>query len=370
MSEEILTVSQINSIIKDQFDINSYLTKVSVAGELSNYKIYPSGHHYFSLKDEASQLKCVMFKSSANSLRFKPENGLAVIATGSVSVYERDGVYQLYCRSITPLGNGDLQIAFEQLKKKLSDEGLFDEDHKIALPQFPKKIVVITSPAGAAVRDILRILKTRWPLSEVLIVPVRVQGDEASGEICKAIRYVNDNRLGDLIITGRGGGSIEDLWAFNEENVARAIYNSDIPVISAVGHEPDVTIADYVADRRASTPSNAAEIAVPDIKDIRSTLETYKTLINPITYIENKKLDFDKAKDKLNYSVSSILANYRNELKGISRSINALSPDNVLKRGYAVVSKNNTVISSSKALKSGDNINLIFSDGSNECIVR
>ena len=264
MERVTLTVTELNNAIKTLLDSEPMLADVCVRGELSNYKIYPSGHHYFTLKDAESSLKCVMFKGSASRLRFRPESGMGVTAFGRVTVYPRDGAYQLYCTALQPEGMGDLQVAFEQLKAKLSAEGLFDREHKKPLPAFPERIAIITSSAGAAVHDMIRILGHRWPMTKVLLLPVRVQGAEAPPEIAGAIRYANEFHVADLIITGRGGGSIEDLWAFNDERVARAIYASRLPVISAVGHEPDVTISDYVADRRASTPSNAAEIAVQD----------------------------------------------------------------------------------------------------------
>ncbi len=270
----IFSVTELNNRIKDLFELDPVLLNVCVRGELSNYKRYPSGHHYFTLKDSGSSVRCVMFRSYAERLRFLPENGMSVLAFGRVSVYPRDGAYQLYCSRIEPEGSGDLQIAFEQLKAKLEKEGLFDDSHKRALPKYPGKIAVITSEAGAAVHDIINILDRRWPLSEVLVLPVKVQGEEAPAEIAAALRYANGYKVADLIITGRGGGSAEDLWAFNDERVARAIFDSVIPVISAVGHEPDVTISDYVADRRASTPSNAAETAVPDQRDIRVYLKS------------------------------------------------------------------------------------------------
>ena len=268
----VLSVTELNEIIKSLVDATPILNNVCIKGELSNYKIYPSGHHYFTLKDQNSSLKCVMFRSSASKLRFRPESGMGVTAFGRISVYPRDGAYQLYCTDLQPEGIGDLQVAYEQLKAKLSAEGLFDPAHKKKLPQFPKRIAIITSSAGAAVHDMIRILGHRWPMTEVVLLPVRVQGVEAPPEIVGAIRYANMYKVADLIITGRGGGSIEDLWAFNDERVARAIYDSELPVISAVGHEPDVTIADYVADVRASTPSNAAELAVPDRADVEGLL--------------------------------------------------------------------------------------------------
>lgn len=275
MARTSFTVTELNAHIKQLLDADALLGNVCVTGELSNYKVYPSGHHYFTLKDAESSLRCVMFRSSAQSLRFRPASGMSVAAIGRITVYPRDGAYQLYCTRLIPGGVGDLYAAYEQLKEQLQKEGLFDRAHKKPLPLFPQRIAVITSAAGAAVRDIIRVLGKRWPASEVVLLPVRVQGTEAPAEIAGAIRYANRYRVGDLIITGRGGGSIEDLWAFNDERVARAIYDSDIPVISAVGHEPDVTISDFVADLRAATPSNAAELAVPNAEDIRETLRGY-----------------------------------------------------------------------------------------------
>ena len=275
MERTSFTVTELNAHIKQLLDADMLLGNVCVTGELSNYKVYPSGHHYFTLKDAESSLRCVMFRSSAQSLRFRPASGMSVAAVGRIAVYPRDGAYQLYCTRLIPGGVGDLYAAYEQLKEQLQKEGLFDRTHKKPLPQFPQRIAVITSPAGAAVRDIIRVLGKRWPASEVVLLPVRVQGAEAPAEIAGAIRYANRYHVGDLIITGRGGGSIEDLWAFNDERVARAIYDSDIPVISAVGHEPDVTISDFVADLRAATPSNAAELAVPNAEDLREMLRSY-----------------------------------------------------------------------------------------------
>ena len=266
--QHIFAVSEVNGLIKDLIDGTPQLSGLYIRGELSNYKIYPSGHHYFTLKDGQSALRCVMFKSSAVKLRFRPENGMQAVVFGRISVFPRDGAYQLYCTQLSPDGVGDLYVAFEQLKQKLQQEGLFDPAHKKPLPPYPQRIAIVTSGAGAAVHDMIRILRRRYPIAKVLLLPVRVQGAEAPPEIVGAIRYANRWKLGDVLITGRGGGSMEDLWAFNDERVARAIYASEIPVISAVGHEPDVTISDYVADRRASTPSNAAEIAVPDMAEL------------------------------------------------------------------------------------------------------
>ena len=273
MAKEILSVSQINEYIRVMMDRDGLLCSVAVRGEISNYKVYPSGHHYFTIKDAGAALKCVMFKSSAVKLRFRPDNGMQVIVMGKISVYPRDGAYQMYCAAMALDGVGDLHAAFEQLKAKLSAQGLFDPAHKQPLPHFPGTIGIISSSAGAAVHDMLRILRKRYPLTHVRLLPVRVQGAEAPGEIAAAIQYANRHQLADLLIVGRGGGSIEDLWAFNDEKVAYAIFQSRIPIISAVGHEPDVTIADYVADLRAATPSNAAELAVPDQDALRQTLD-------------------------------------------------------------------------------------------------
>ena len=269
MPQTVLSISQLNEYIRGRMDADSVLSQVAVKGEISNYKIYPSGHHYFTLKDEQASLKCVMFKGNAIRMRFRLENGMKIIAIGKVTVYPRDGAYQLYCTAITADGVGDLYTAFEQLKKKLAAQGIFDQAHKRPIPKYPEHIALITSPAGAAVHDMLRIIRKRYPLTKIRILPVRVQGREAPEEIANAISYANHFKLADLLIVGRGGGSIEDLWAFNDERVAYAIFYSRIPVISAVGHEPDVVISDYVADLRAATPSNAAELAVPDQNALR-----------------------------------------------------------------------------------------------------
>ena len=287
MAQTVLSITQLNEYIRSRLDNDPLLTQVAVRGEISNYKLYPSGHHYFTLKDEGGSLKCVMFKGNAVRLRFRPENGMKVIAMGKVSVFPRDGAYQLYCTAMAMDGVGDLYAAFEQLKKKLAAQGLFDPAHKKSIPQYPGTIGIITSSAGAAVHDMIRILRKRYPLAKVMLLPVRVQGVEAPPEIVAAIRYANHYALADLLIVGRGGGSMEDLWAFNDEQVAYAIFHSKIPVISAVGHEPDVTIADYVADLRAATPSNGAELAVPDQDTLRQTLDT---MVDSMTASLNRQI--------------------------------------------------------------------------------
>ena len=395
MNERTLTVSELNNLIKTLIDCEPLLNNVCIRGELSNYKIYPSGHHYFTLKDSESSLRCVMFKSSASKLRFRPESGMGVTAFGRVSVFPRDGAYQLYCTDLIPEGVGDLQVAYEQLKAKLAAEGLFDPKHKKKLPPFPKRIAIITSSAGAAVHDMIRILGQRWPMTKVVLLPVRVQGVEAPPEIVGAIRYANRHKVADLIITGRGGGSIEDLWAFNDERVARAIYESELPVISAVGHEPDVTIADYVADVRASTPSNAAELAVPNLRDIRelldnlsirrtqamhkkiSTLESKldelkkrKVLQTPMAYVDSKRAELDYMKDKFIAAADRSNSAKRREFVRLAASLDAMSPLKVLGRGYAIASKENgELIKSVSDANSGDKLSLSVSDGIIKCTV-
>ena len=272
MNQTVYSVSETNELLKNLLDQAPEIRKIFVRGELSNYKIYPSGHHYFTLKDAGGALRCVLFKGQASRLRFRPENGMRAVVSGRISLFPRDGTVQLYGETLTPEGAGELAIAFEQLKNRLYAEGLFDPAHKKPLPPYPDRIAVVTSSAGAAVHDMIRILRRRYPKAAVILLPVRVQGAEAPPEIAAAIRYANRYQVADVLITGRGGGSMEDLWAFNDERVARAIYDSRIPVISAVGHEPDVTISDFVADVRASTPSNAAEIAVPDQAELRRWL--------------------------------------------------------------------------------------------------
>lgn len=362
MENHIYTVSELNNLVKSLLASVPELNNVYLRGEISNYKLYPSGHHYFTLKDAGSAIRCVMFKGQASRLRFRPENGMKVIAMGRVSVYPRDGAYQLYCEALSPDGVGDLHVAFEQLKEKLWQEGLFDEAHKKPLPEYPETIAVITSAAGAAVHDMIRILRRRYPLAKVKLLPVRVQGAEAPPEIVGAIRYANRHRVADLIITGRGGGSIEDLWAFNDERVARAIYDSEIPVISAVGHEPDVTIADFVADVRAATPSHAAELAVPDQAELLERLQSLRlhiirsqtkrlellrrrvaelsgkrVLTDPLAAVQDKRQMLDHIQKELGRAALGRLAEPRRRAASLAASLDALSPLKVLSRGFALV---------------------------------
>lgn len=395
MGNTVLSVTEVNRHIKELMDSDYLLMGLAVNGELSNYKIYPSGHHYFTLKDAESSIRCVMFKGNASKLRFRPENGMVATAVGRVTVFPRDGAYQLYCNDLLPEGMGDLHIAFEQLKDKLSKEGLFDTSHKKPLPRYPKTIAVITSSAGAAVRDIIRVLGKRWPMAKVVILPVRVQGAEAPPEIAGAIRYANKYKVGDLIITGRGGGSIEDLWAFNDERVARAIYESEIPVISAVGHEPDVTISDYVADLRAATPSNAAELAVPDQSEMREVLaseearamhsirkklsemrlklsdvSSRRVMQNPTAYIDQKRLELDSAANALTSRYERLIGSKKHEYIRYAASLDALSPLKVLGRGYAIATdENGSPISSAEAVSVGDELTVSFSKGGLKCTV-
>ena len=389
MAQQVLTITQLNEYIRGKLDADGLLNAVAVKGEISNYKLYPSGHHYFTLKDENSALKCVMFKGNALRLRFRPENGMKIIAMGKISVFPRDGAYQLYCTAMAMDGIGDLYAAFEHLKKKLSAQGLFDPAHKKPIPQFPETIGIITSSAGAAVHDMLRILNKRYPLAKVRLLPVRVQGAEAPGEIAAAIRYANHHRLADLLIVGRGGGSIEDLWAFNEEIVAHAIYDSQIPVISAVGHEPDVTISDFVADLRAATPSNAAELAVPDREALAQVLDSMANamsnalirqikahrqhldvlsrspaLRSPTGYLEQKQRQLELLKNRLIAAENQNISRNTQRYVALTAKLDAMSPLKVLTRGYSLVqSERGEVIRTVSQTEPGERICVNVSDG-------
>ena len=389
MAQQVLSITQLNTYIQGKLDGDPMLGAVAVRGEISNYKLYPSGHHYFTLKDESSALKCVMFKGNATRLRFRPENGMKVLAMGKVSVFPRDGAYQLYCNAMAMDGVGDLYAAFEQLKKKLASQGLFDQAHKKPIPKFPGTIGIITSSAGAAIHDMLRILRKRYPLTKVRLIPVRVQGAEAPGEIASAIRYANYYKLADLLIVGRGGGSIEDLWAFNDELVTHAIYQSDIPVISAVGHEPDVTISDFVADLRAATPSNAAELAVPDRESLSQTLDAMSTamasalnrqlrsarqhlnvlsrsaaLQTPTGYLEQRRQSLPGLKTRLVSAQSQNISLKKHRYVALTSKLDAMSPLKVLTRGYAITQKDDgTMLRSVSQVSAGDSILIRLQDG-------
>ena len=389
MEQNVLSVAQLNEYIQRKLDNDGLLNQIAVRGEISNYKLYPSGHHYFTLKDESSALKCVMFKGNAFRLRFRPENGMKVIAMGKVSVYPRDGAYQLYCTAMAMDGVGDLYAAFEELKQRLSRQGLFDPAHKKPLPKYPGTIGIVTSSAGAAVHDMLRILRKRYPLTKAVLLPVRVQGAEAPGEIAAAIRYANAWNLADLLIVGRGGGSIEDLWAFNDERVAYAIYESRIPVISAVGHEPDVTISDFVADLRAATPSNAAELAVPDQDALAQALDSMEgamaaslnrqlkharmhldmlsasaALQSPEGYLRQREKQLELLTNRLAAAQSRNLDNIRQRYISNVAKLDAMSPLKVLMRGYAMTQKDSgELVRSVDQVEPGDRITVSLSDG-------
>lgn len=395
MERPIYLVSEINQMIKNVFDSIPQFGNLCIRGEISNYKLYPSGHHYFTLKDAEGAIRCVMFRGQAMRLRFRPENGMKVLATGRITVFPRDGAYQLYCDALAPDGIGDLHVAFEQLKEKLWNEGLFSEEHKKPLPEFPRNIAVITSPSGAAVHDMIRILRRRYPLAKVKLLPVRVQGTEAPPEIVSALRYANRHQVADIIIVGRGGGSIEDLWAFNDERVARAIYESEIPVISAVGHEPDVTISDFVADVRAATPSHAAEIAVPDCAELMQRLQSQKlqmlraqnarlellrrrlealaqkrVLTDPGAFIQDKQMLLAHLQKDLCHAAAASLRAPGNKLASLAASLDAMSPLKVLGRGFSLLeNENGEIIHSCSDVTEGENITATLADGKLVCTV-
>jgi exodeoxyribonuclease VII large subunit len=389
MSQRVLTITQVNEYIRTLMDGDRLLVNLAVKGEISNYKVYPSGHHYFTLKDETGVLKCVMFKGNAMKIRFRPENGMKVIAMGKISVYSRDGAYQLYCTGLVADGVGDLYAAFEQLKAKLAAQGLFDSAHKKPIPQYPNTIGIVTSSAGAAVHDMLRIIKKRYPLVKVLLLPVRVQGAEAPREIVEAIQYANHFSLADVLIVGRGGGSIEDLWPFNDERVAYAIYQSKIPVISAVGHEPDVTISDFVADLRAATPSNAAELVVPDRDSLCQTLDrmsiTLTSVMNrqiksnrqrlqmmsaspvlksPDSYLTQRKNELISLRNRLISAEKQHISITANRFIKLTAKLDAMSPLKVLSRGYAMVEdEKGSIVRSVHHVHPGDMIQVSLEDG-------
>lgn len=394
MRYPVYSVAQLNSHVKGLLDADVTLSGLFVRGELSNYKVYPSGHHYFSLKDPEGSVRCVMFKREAMTLRFRPQNGMLVTVFGRVTVFPRDGQYQLYAAAMTPDGMGNLHQAFERLKAKLEAEGLFAEEHKKPIPPFPRRIALVTSPAGAAVRDMIRVLGARWPMAEVYVVPCRVQGEEAPGEIAGAIAWVDRERLADLIITGRGGGSMEDLWCFNDERVARAIYASETPVISAVGHEPDVTIADFVADLRAATPSNGAELAVPDqneqyelldhlgrrmgkaverqIGESRAVLARIfrnRMLQDPMSWVCDRRKLLVRQEERLGYIMNTDLGGKRKDMARLAAGLDALSPLKVLGRGYSIARSPRGIVRSVRDVEPGDSLELRLSDGEIRCVV-
>lgn len=393
----VLSVSQLNRYIKMNFDADENLANIFISGEISNFtNHYRTGHLYFTLKDDSAAVRAVMFNSSAKRLKFMPEDGMKVIARGRVSVYEASGQYQLYVDDMQPDGVGALNLAYEQLKEKLQKEGLFSELHKKPLPPYPEKVGVITSPTGAAVRDIINVLGRRFPYAEIVFCPVLVQGEGAHLQLTDAVNLFNSERAADVIIIGRGGGSIEDLWEFNDEGLARAVYNSEIPVISAVGHETDFTICDFVADMRAPTPSAAAELAVPDANELQYALSALKNrmFLNVSSGIADRRsrLEYLTSKgalkspdemlsnrsQRLDTAFSKMLSSYENRIGGkkvefisAATALSKLDPMSVLMRGFAFVSdKSGKNVSSSQALAKGDKINVRFHDGSAACEVK
>lgn len=388
LNSNTLTVSEVNLYIKNTFEADFLLNSLWVKGEISNFKLHSSGHIYMTLKDEGGVLKSVMFRTSASRLKFLPENGMKVLAHGRISVYERDGQYQLYVDALEPDGIGALYKAFEQMKDKLEKDGLFDAGHKKSIPKYPEKIAVVTSPTGAAVRDILNVLTRRYKLADITIYPVQVQGKEASGQIKRALEYINSCTDTDVIILGRGGGSIEDLWAFNEEVTARAIYESFIPIISAVGHETDFTISDFVSDMRAPTPSAAAELATPsqieiknqlnqyilrvnqaaiyNIKHCRTLCDNLKNRISSTTIINmynQKRIYVDSLVKSMQHIATLKFSNAEKQYSNLLTELETLNPVTILKRGYSVLSGNGKVIRTVKDLNVDDEVDIKLSDG-------
>ena len=390
-----LTVSQLNEYIKALLDSQELLGDIYIKGEISNFtNHYKSGHLYFSVKDSESVVKAVMFRSFAQTLKFEPENGMKVIVRGSVSVFPRDGVYQIYAKEIQPDGVGSLYLAYEQLKEKLYSMGLFDEAHKKPIPRYPSKIGIITADTGAAVADMKNILTRRYPVSEIYIYPSLVQGSGAPKELCEGVRFFNERFPVDTIIIGRGGGSIEDLWAFNSEMLAHEIYNSHVPVISAVGHETDFTICDFVADLRAPTPSGAAELVVPDQEELlhrisqlqlrndaaleekitrcKERLERYanaKVLLDPHAFTDKPYMLLDHMNDRLNHALTRKNERAKSEFVALLAKLDALNPLKVMQRGFSVAEQNGTVIRSISQLNNNDRFTLALPDGKANCTV-
>ncbi len=394
MNRQPLTVTNLNLYIKALMESDEVLNNIIVKGEISNFKHHSSGHMYFTLKDENSKIRCIMFRGSNLFLKFVPEDGMNVVIEGHVSLYERDGQYQLYCSRMEPDGLGSLYLAYEQLKERLQREGLFGNEFKKPIPEFPKKIGVATSPTGAVIRDIINVSTNRFPGINILLYPVKVQGEGASRSIVSGIEYFNSRNDIDVIIVGRGGGSIEELWAFNEEDVARAIFKSRIPVISAVGHETDFTIADFVADARASTPSHAAEIAVPSYNDITYKIDKLRQMLITHTsngiyqksfsvrnYLQHMKANspknrinqymqyLDNLQNKLGHNIKISVSTGRTSVSVCSGKLDSLSPLKVLARGYTYVEKNNIVVRSVSDIKRDELIRMHMNDGMVDCKV-
>lgn len=383
-----ITVQELNKYIKNKIDNDEYLNNVYVKGEISNFKLHYSGHMYFTLKDESSLIKCVMFKSYTPHLQFMPKDGMKVVILGTVSVFERDGQYQVYCKAMKQEGIGDLYEEYQKLKAKLEKEGLFDDSHKKKIPMFPKTIGVLTSSTGAVIRDIINVSTRRNPNVHIRLLPVPVQGQGAAEKIAEGIRKMNEEKLADVLIIGRGGGSLEDLWPFNEEIVARAIYDSDLPIISAVGHETDFTIADFVADLRAPTPSAAAELAVPNIEDVEYTIKTYqnryrvalkrrvelmklryekcmtrRVFKEPLQKINERAITLDILVKSIQNSIQNKLHKSKTSAVEIITKLDALSPLKTLARGFNIAEKNGKIITKKQDVNLEDEITLRFIDG-------
>lgn len=383
-----ISVTDLNTYIKQRVDEDEFLNNVLVKGEISNFKLHYTGHMYFTLKDENSLIKCIMFKSYAANLKFMPKDGMKIMIVGTVSVYERDGVYQIYCKAMQEQGMGSLHLAYEELKNKLEKEGIFSQEHKKEIPKMPNCIGVLTSNTGSVIRDIINVSTRRNPNVYIKLLPVPVQGQGAAEKIVEAIQIMNEQKLADVIILARGGGSLEDLWPFNEEIVARAIYNSELPVISAVGHETDFTISDFVADLRAPTPSAAAELAIPNIADIIIKLEGYNNILKinlkkkielmrlryekclasrvfkePLQKINERYITVDFYVRKMKNSVDLKLKTNRSKFTEVVSKIDALSPLKTLTRGYSITTKEDKLIKSVKELGKNDEIQLRFIDG-------
>ena len=395
MKSTVLSVTQLNTYVKSIIDGDSLLRSLYVVGEISNFtNHYRTGHFYLTLKDENCAVKAVMFASANRRLKFMPENGMKVIVRGRVSVFERDGQYQLYIDDMQPDGLGALNLAFEQLKNRLAQEGLFDERFKKPIPYRCMRIGVVTSATGAVIQDIRNVISRRYPLAEIILAPVQVQGASAAPQIVDAIERFNSGDYADVLIVGRGGGSLEDLWAFNEEIVARAVFKSRVPIISAVGHETDFTICDFVADLRAPTPSAAAELAVPDIREDIAFVQTvvYECEATLLQRVNDEKERLEIIKERLRYRSPSMLIDQRIQtvdtlmtsallsvqrkldsetarLSSTAARLDALSPLKVMARGYSIVTKDEKVVASSKALKKGDRITVGFLDGERKCEV-
>lgn len=396
MQASAISVRQLNLYVRSLLEGDSHLADITVFGEISNFKNhYSSGHLYFTIKDSDAAIRCVMFRSNAQRIRFVPKDGMQVVLRGRVSLFEKDGQYQLYAEDMNPLGVGDISAQFEKIKEKLASEGLFDKESKRPIPKYPEKIAVITSETGAAVQDIINIISRRWPIAELILCPVAVQGESAVPEMLNALERVYRLGTADVIIIGRGGGSIEDLWSFNSEELARKIYESPVPVISAVGHETDYTICDFVADLRAPTPSAAAELAVPDINELRkrinNLISSLKTALNGKYNYSNARLlsvlnssyfknpqfmmltSREQTVDRLSDSLySAFEKNYTYKLSSLSNAaakLDALSPLKVMARGYAVVEKDGNSVAGVKEIIAGDSVTVRFNDGRLNCTV-